>query len=235
MRGEILHYDAEQRFGFITGADGKRYSFAREDLHREMNLVKGDAVEFQPNGERATAIFSVHARVTGLADNTTPVAAAPPLPGTPATPPHFGRNAENGAPETTGLWSYFWRALTVNYVNFNSRARRKEFWSFCLFWAIGFAVLVTIGLFFDLSGDDFERGGELPIVMFGLVAIYVLLTILPWVALLVRRLHDVGLTGWLAILYFVPYIGWLMMVVFGLIPSQAGENKHGPVPTGIRF
>lgn len=237
MRGEILHYDAEQRFGFITGADGKRYSFAREDLRREINLVKGDAVEFQPNGERASAIFSVRARTTVPADSATPVAAAAsPLAGSaPVSPAHFGRNAESGAAETTGLWSYFWRALTANYLNFAGRARRKEFWSFCLFWAIGFAVLVTIGLFFDLEGDDFERGGDLPIVMVGLVGLYVLLTILPWIALLVRRLHDVGLTGWLAILYFVPYIGWLVMLVFGLIPSQVGENRYGPAPVGVRF
>ncbi|WP_246693614.1 DUF805 domain-containing protein [Mesorhizobium sp. M8A.F.Ca.ET.142.01.1.1] len=50
-----------------------------------------------------------------------------------------------------------------------------------------------------------------------------------------RRLHDVGLTGWLAILCFLPYVGLLAIVVFGLIPSQVGDNKYGPVPAGVRF
>ena len=236
MRGEILHYDAEQGFGFITGADGKRYSFAREDLRREMALTRGDAVEFQSNGERASAIFPVRARAGDPAGNVAPAAtAARPLPGAPRMPAHFGRSAGNGTAESTGLWSYFWRGLTANYVNFAGRARRKEFWSFCLFWAIGLAVLVTIGLSFDLSSDDFEGGGYLPVVTFSLLGIYAVLTILPWIALLVRRLHDIGLTGWLAILCFLPYIGALATLVFGLIPTQIGENKYGPMPAGVRI
>lgn len=229
MRGEILHYDEEQGFGFITGADGKRYTFAREDLRRDMALGRGDAVEFQANGERAGNIFLVRARAAGPVDSG--ATATRPPPG--ATPAHFGRNAGNGT-ESTGLLRYFWRCLTTNYVNFTGRARRKEFWSYSLFWAIGLAILLVIGLFFDLSGEEFETGGELPIVMLGLLGIYAVLTILPWIALLVRRLHDVGLTGWLAILCFLPYVGVLSMLVFGLIPTQAGDNKYGPMPAGVR-
>ncbi|TGV75581.1 DUF805 domain-containing protein, partial [Mesorhizobium sp. M00.F.Ca.ET.149.01.1.1] len=121
------------------------------------------------------------------------------------------------------------------YLNVTGRARRKEFWSFCLFWPIGLAVLVAIGVSFDLSTDDFEGGSGLPIVTLSLVGLYAVLTILPWISLLVRRLHDVGLTGWLAILCFLPYVGLLAIVVFGLIPSQVGDNKYGPVPAGVRF
>lgn len=236
MRGEILHYDEDQGFGFLTGADGKRYSFAREDLRREMALARGAEVEFLPNGDRAGNIFSVRARMAGPAEGPAPAAAAAPaLPGSvPAAPAHFGRNAENGTVESTGLWSYFWRGLTTNYVNFSGRARRKEFWGFCLFWTIGLAVIVSVGLSVDL-GSGIEQGDDLPIVMIGLVLLYILLTFLPWVALIVRRLHDLGLTGWLAILCFVPYVGGLATLVFALIPTQAGDNKWGPVPAGVRF
>ncbi|MDX8516474.1 DUF805 domain-containing protein [Mesorhizobium captivum] len=236
MRGEVLHYDQEQGFGFIAGADGKRYTFAREDLRREMALARGDEVEFQPNGDRASGIFSVSSRITSPAGGGSPAAPAAPLPGSaPAAPAHFGRNAENGTAESTGLWSYFWRGLTTNYVNFSGRARRKEFWGFCLFWTIGLVVAIGVGLSVDLSRGDVEGGGDEPIVMFGLFGLYVLLTILPWIALIVRRLHDLGLTGWLAILCFLPYVGWLATLVFALIPTQAGDNKWGPVPVGVRF
>ncbi|WP_292587044.1 DUF805 domain-containing protein, partial [Mesorhizobium sp.] len=135
---------------------------------------------------------------------------------------------------SSGLWDYFWRGLTTNYVDFSGRARRKEFWGFCLFWTIGLAVIVGVGLSVDL-GSGIEQGDDLPIVMICLVVLYILLTFLPWVALLVRRLHDLGLTGWLAILCFLPYIGWLATLVFGLIPTQAGDNKWGPMPVGVRF
>ncbi|MDG4885646.1 DUF805 domain-containing protein [Mesorhizobium sp. WSM4884] len=237
MRGEVLHYDEHQGFGFIAGADGKRYSFARENLRREMALARGDAVEFQPNGDRASNIFSVRARMTGPAESAAPAAAAAvQLPGNaPAAPVHFGRSAESGSAESTSIWSYFWRGLTTNYINVSGRARRKEFWGFCLFWTIGLAVAIGVGLSVDLSRGDVEGGGDTPIVMLGLFGLYVLLTFLPWVALIVRRLHDLGLTGWLAILCFVPYVGGLATLVFALIPTQAADNKWGPVPAGVRF
>ncbi|MDX8467798.1 DUF805 domain-containing protein [Mesorhizobium sp. VK23B] len=235
MRGEVLHYDQEQGFGFITGADGKRYTFAREDLRREMALARGAEVEFQPNGDRASNIFSVRARMAGPADGAAPATAATAeLPSSaPVAPTHFGRNAENEATQSTGLWSYFWRGLTTNYVNFSGRARRKEFWGFCLFWTIGLVVAIGVGLSVDLSRG--EGGGDEPIVMLGLICLFFLLTFLPWVSLIVRRLHDLGLTGWLAILCFVPYVGGLATLVFALIPTQAGDNKWGPVPAGVRF
>ncbi|RWA58050.1 DUF805 domain-containing protein [Mesorhizobium sp.] len=237
MRGEVLHYDQEQGFGFITGADGKRYTFAREDLRREMALARGDAVEFQPNGDRASGILSVSARTAGAAESAAAAAAAAgPLPGSaPVSTAHFGRDAESGAAESTDLWSYFWRGLTTNYVNFSGRARRKEFWGFCLFWMIGLVVVIGAGLSVDLSRGDVEGGGDVPVVMLGLIVLFFLLTFLPWVALIVRRLHDLGLTGWLAILCFLPYVGGLAALVFGLIPTQAGDNKWGPVPAGVRI
>ncbi|RUW18093.1 DUF805 domain-containing protein, partial [Mesorhizobium sp. M4B.F.Ca.ET.013.02.1.1] len=59
MRGEILHYDEDQGFGFLTGADGNRYSFAREDMRRETSLTKGAVVEFQPDRGQARNVYSV--------------------------------------------------------------------------------------------------------------------------------------------------------------------------------
>ena len=50
MRGEVVHYDEAQGFGFLQGADGNSYSFRREDLRRDMPMPKGTAVEFKVNG-----------------------------------------------------------------------------------------------------------------------------------------------------------------------------------------
>ena len=47
MRGEVLHYDEAQGFGFITGADGNRYGFGREDLAKAFHVARGTPVEFQ--------------------------------------------------------------------------------------------------------------------------------------------------------------------------------------------
>ncbi|WP_352724395.1 hypothetical protein [Mesorhizobium sp. M0500] len=62
MRGEVLHYDEDQGFGFITGADGNRYTLAREDLRREASVAGGTTVEFQPAGGRARDVFSIRAQ-----------------------------------------------------------------------------------------------------------------------------------------------------------------------------
>src|SRR4051794_17477839 len=121
MRGEVLHYDEDQGFGFITGADGNRYTFAREDLRRETSMARGTAVEFRPAGDRAGGVYSIGAHTADPAAGAAAAAAAPPKPGN-APPRHFGRFAENVPIAGTGLWDYFWRGLTANYFNFAGRA-----------------------------------------------------------------------------------------------------------------
>ncbi|ESZ06236.1 hypothetical protein X737_34800 [Mesorhizobium sp. L48C026A00] len=121
MRGEVLHYDEDQGFGFVSGADGNRYTFAREDLRREATIRRGTAIEFQPAGGRAREVFSIRVQAASPTDATV----APSQAGNaPVAPQHFGRFAEN-AP-ATDLWSYFRRGLTENYFNFAGRARRKN-------------------------------------------------------------------------------------------------------------
>ncbi len=63
MRGEVLHYDEAQGFGFITGTDGSRYTFSREDLRREAPMSKGTQVEFQPSGSQARDVFSIRTQL----------------------------------------------------------------------------------------------------------------------------------------------------------------------------
>ncbi|MCF6098259.1 DUF805 domain-containing protein [Mesorhizobium muleiense] len=230
MRGEVLHYDEDHGFGFITGADGNRYTFAREDLRREATIGRGAAIEFQPAGGRAREIFSICAQTASPPADAPAAIAAPTQTGNaPVAPQHFGRFAEN-AP-ATDLWSYFRRGLTENYFNFAGRARRKEYWGYCLFWAIALIVVVGVGLFIDDAMGDLD---ELPAATVGLCGAFVLATIPPWIGLNVRRLHDIGLTGWLFLALLIPTIGWLIILVFALIPTQARENQWGPVPAGVR-
>lgn len=230
MRGEVLHYDETQGFGFITGADGNRYSFARENLRRETSMAKGALVEFQPGGGRARDVFSIDAKAADA-----PAAASAPsqtgnAPETPK-PQHFGRSAGNEPTAATGLWDYFWRGLTENYFNFAGRARRKEYWGYCLFWTIALLVIGGIGVFID---DTMGNLDELPAVTVGLCGLFLLATVLPWLGLNVRRLHDIGLTGWLVLLVLIPTFGSLIILIFALIPTQGRENQWGPVPAGLR-
>ncbi|MEO5755810.1 MAG: DUF805 domain-containing protein [Mesorhizobium sp.] len=228
MRGEVLHYDENQGFGFITGADGNRYTFGREDLRRGAAVAKGTAVEFLPGSGQARDIFAIAAQTAAPA-----VASAPAAPAAAAQTGNFGRFAETSPAEPTDLWGYFWRGLTQNYFNFAGRARRKEYWGYCLFWTVALILISIISLFTD-NALGFLNGSEGPVVTIGVFGLFMLATFLPSLGMIVRRIHDIGLSGWLALLLILPTIGSLIILVFALIPTQDRENQWGPVPAGVR-
>ena len=235
MRGEVLHYDQDQGFGFITGADGKRYTFTRENLRRETAMPNGTAVEFQAGGGQARDIFSIAAQTAAPAadagTSAAPTQTDSKAAAGPAQAQHFGRSTEPAEP--TDLWGYFWRGVTQNYFNFAGRARRKEYWGYCLFWTVCLLIIGGIGLFtdMDMGGFDSDISGAVTV---GLCGTFLLATLLPSLGMIVRRLHDIGLSGWLCLLILIPTIGSLIILVFALIPTQARENQWGPVPAGVR-
>jgi len=225
MRGEVLHYDPEQGFGFITGSDGARYTFAREDLRRDAVLGRGTAVDFQPSGGRAKSVFVLRQQAGVPASGARPPALSP-----------YGRNAAPpsaaAAAPSHSLWGYFVRTLTANYANFRDRARRKEYWGFILFWMLAATVLLVASVPVDAALGGFEPDGW-PLAMIIVPALWILATILPGIAVTIRRQHDIGLSGWFYLLILLPYIGSMIIFVFTLIPSQKHENRWGPVPEGV--
>ncbi|MBA1143610.1 DUF805 domain-containing protein [Mesorhizobium neociceri] len=219
MRGAIYHYDEDQDFGYINGVDGKRYIFARADLDQPAVPAKGALVEFQPDD--------------GTAHNI--VAAASPAPSPSISqPPRPGRLVETRSAESTGLWAYFGRTMSVNYFNFNGRARRKEFWAFWLCCILVLAALFGFGILFNLAVNGFGINAGKTSVGFLPFVIFALACNLPWIALSVRRVHDIGLSGWLVLLCVIPAIGGVALLVFGLMPSQVGENPWGVMPAGVK-
>lgn len=218
MRGEVLHFDDEHGFGFINGSDGRRYTFEKADLRREFPVSKGTLVEFQPMADKAQDVFLIR----GVGREAAAVSTG-----------DYGRSALAAPPQSTGLWSYFARALGANYANFRDRARRKEYWGYFLFYYIAAAAVFLLGLLIDQAIMPFDQGGA-PYVTATVVILFFVATLVPTIAMQVRRQHDIGLSGWFYLLFLVPYIGGLILLVFGFIPSQPHENKWGPIPFGIR-
>ena len=95
MRGEVLHYDEAQGFGFINGSDGNRYTFRREDLQQAFPVSKGTLLEFRESGEQARDISPVGG--TAAAPATATPSVTPAMSATAASPAprpqHFGRFA----------------------------------------------------------------------------------------------------------------------------------------------
>ena len=216
MRGVVFHFDEDQDFGYIDGADGKRYIFLREDVRQEVSLARGTPVEFQPDDRTAHNIASV-------ASTTSSSTGQPP-----------GRLAETQPAGSTGLWAHCLRAVSAAYWNFKGRAGRKEFWAFWLCHTLVLVTLFGFGMLFDLAINGFDDGPVRLVIGFVLALIFAMAMIWPSTALIVRRLHDFGLTGWFALLCFTPALGGVAFLVLGLVPSQFGENRWGQVRTGVR-
>jgi len=117
--------------------------------------------------------------------------------------------------------------LTVlrKYAVFSGRARRKEYWFFILFNTI-FAIVAMI--LDNVFGIAIEGMG------YGLFYIlYSLAVLIPGLAVSVRRLHDVGKSGWMLLIALIPIIGVIWLLVLMVIDSTPGENKYGPNPKEI--
>lgn len=113
------------------------------------------------------------------------------------------------------------KSVYTNYFKFEGRARRSEYWWFALFYIV--VAVVTLGVI----GAVNETLGA---TLYGL---FVLGSIIPAIAVQVRRLHDTGRSGWWVLIAFIPLIGAVVLIIFYISDSQPGPNPHGPNPKGL--
>ncbi len=112
-------------------------------------------------------------------------------------------------------------AVLKKYAEFSGRSRRKEYWMFVLFNMI---ILLVLGFIDGAAGLAGEMG------VGPLYSLYGLAVLIPSIAVGVRRLHDTNRSGWWFLLVFVPFIGAIVLLVFFVQDSQAGDNQYGPNP-----
>jgi len=106
------------------------------------------------------------------------------------------------------------------YLEFNGRSRRKEFWMFYLFNVITSITLSLIDVSFSLQVNGINF----------LSTLLVIITVIPWLALSVRRLHDINKSGLFLLLYFLPVIGWIWLFILLIKNGDIGPNKYGSDP-----
>ncbi len=111
------------------------------------------------------------------------------------------------------------------YADFSGRARRTEYWMFTLFNIIIIFALALVWVVGMSSG-----GGGLSVFGMILYCGYALAIIIPSLAVCVRRLHDVGRSGWWYFIGLVPFVGSIILLIWFCTDSQAGANKWGANP-----
>ena len=123
--------------------------------------------------------------------------------------------------EEKSIFDYFKETLTKNYANFSGRARRKEYWGFQL---IAFLISIVL-MFIDSAafGAEMGQGGILG-------GIFSLATLVPSFGVLVRRLHDVGKSGWFFFIILIPVVGAIWLLVLLFTDGKSESNKWGPNP-----
>jgi uncharacterized membrane protein YhaH (DUF805 family) len=117
-----------------------------------------------------------------------------------------------------------------NYAKFTGRARRSEFWYFQLF---NFIFLIVAAILDNLFGTNFDMGYGVASPYGIIYLIYSLVVFLPSLAVSVRRLHDVGKSGWMLLVSFIPLVGAIWLIVLAVTDSQPGSNKWGENPKEI--
>jgi uncharacterized membrane protein YhaH (DUF805 family) len=123
--------------------------------------------------------------------------------------------------EEKSIFEYFKQTLTQNYANFEGRVRRKEFWSFTL---VSFIISIVLTAIDTLALDT--PLGENGI----LINIFNLAFFVPSIAIGTRRLHDIGKSGWMQLLYFFIIIGWVWLLILFFTEGHAENNDYGQNP-----
>ena len=109
--------------------------------------------------------------------------------------------------------------VVKNYAGFSGRAQRKEYWMFILFYMV-FSVLA--GIVDGVIGTDGTLQGALGLGLF-----------VPSLAVMIRRLHDVGKSGWFFFVVLIPMVGGIWLIITLAKDGDPGSNAYGENPKEI--
>lgn len=112
---------------------------------------------------------------------------------------------------------WFLPVLKNQYADFSGRTGKQQFWMYILYWVIIAVVLNIVDYILGM------RGGV------GLSTLFWLGTLIPNIAIGVRRLQDIGKTGLWMLIGLIPLIGLIVLIVFWVQDSEPRENQYGAV------
>jgi uncharacterized membrane protein YhaH (DUF805 family) len=140
------------------------------------------------------------------------------------------------------FYNYFLDVITNKFFQFAGRAPRREFWYFMLFSII---VSIVVGIAGEILGIMYVIPMEVPVISESgeminttqnipiniLQIVFGLSMIFPSMAVSIRRLHDIGKSGWWYLVGLIPLIGAIVLLVFFTTKSDNETNEYGEIPT----
>lgn len=140
------------------------------------------------------------------------------------------------------------RTVLSKYATFGGRARRSEFWWYYLAVTVvetilyfvlilpGLTTYTTATMEWTMAGDPAAPMPAMPGSLtagYLVVSLVALALLLPTLAVIVRRLHDTGKSGALAFLLLIPFVNFILIIVWGATNGTPAPNQFGPDPKAV--
>ena len=111
------------------------------------------------------------------------------------------------------------------YGTFSGRASRSEYWWFYLFTILmSWGATIVDGAVAS-SGDPAVASSGDPMVEIVVTLVF----FVPIIAAGCRRLHDMGKSGWWQLLWFIPIIGWILLIVWLATNTKPEGDKYNQI------
>jgi uncharacterized membrane protein YhaH (DUF805 family) len=119
--------------------------------------------------------------------------------------------------------------LMNNFANFEGRASRSEYWWFYLFtFLVSFPLGFIDGFMLVIMDVPID---SLLWVLSPMMTLFQLAIFIPSLAVMVRRFHDLGKSGWWVFILLIPCVGIILYIVWMASDGEPHDNMYGPVPT----
>lgn len=236
MQGRITSYDRKNNSGCLEASNGEKYIFSGYSWSEQNLPVPNDEVEF--TFSRTGSIDGIFYRNKKIYNQEVTNPHATPkslrLHNNNSTSPVNIEHLKSAEYEKYhvenkyGFISWVLKALK-NFADFSGRARRKEYWYFYLATIILIQIFRIIIYIISLEYISYESS----LLLLNFITIINLMLLIPSCAVGARRLHDIGRSGWWQLLWFIPVIGWMVILFFLCKNTSPQNNKWGPPAKGI--
>jgi uncharacterized membrane protein YhaH (DUF805 family) len=123
----------------------------------------------------------------------------------------------------------WYMVVLKKYAVFSGRSRRAEYWWFFL---INFVITIVLSILQSIVTANSNSSSSFN-VFSCISGLYGLAVLLPGLGVGIRRMHDIGKSGWWLLISLIPLVGTIWLIVLAATDSQPGDNQYGPNPKAV--